>query len=81
MPSETVRRVSVWNVAFWVWITATTVINTISMVRDPTAPAFFAFWLTVAAVAGSVGTVVALLIVAIRKITASRSAATSLRIF
>jgi hypothetical protein len=49
--------------------------------QDPEAIRFFAFWIEVAAAVGTVGSVVALLIVAFRKIAGTSSPSLRHRLF
>ena len=49
-------------------LTVFSAVQIVTMLRDPDALRFFGFWIAVAAVVGAVGSLVALLIVALRRL-------------
>lgn len=64
------KRASVWEVAGWL-LMLVAVANAIRVLRDPEFLRFSGFWLSVLAAVAAVGSVIALIIVAARRIAGS----------
>jgi hypothetical protein len=79
MPPAKVMRV-LWRVAIVLLMLLWEADGAVRFFRDPYALRFFGFWIVVAAAVGAVGTVVALLIVAFRRIAADSPSETGHRL-
>jgi len=73
--------VSLWRRSLWLFMACWGAANAVRVMQDPEAIRFFAFWIEVAAAVGTVGSVVALLIVAFRKIAGTSSPPLRHRLF
>lgn len=77
--SASKTRLSVWRICFSLWMLAS-LVNAVHVLRRPDARQFFGFWIVVLTIVAAVGSLVALGIIAFRKITGSAVADTSRRI-
>jgi membrane protein YdbS with pleckstrin-like domain len=81
MASTKFKRISsLWRIVVGLLMLISAV-DAVRVLQQPDALRFFAFWIEVAVVVGAVGSVVALLIVAFRRIAGSEAAHSNDRIF
>jgi hypothetical protein len=79
MASMKFRRIPAWRIVFGLQMLVSAA-AAVRVLQQPDALRFFAFWIEVAVVVGVVGSVVALLIVAFRRMSGSGAAHSSDRI-